>query len=313
MARRRIAPGSPVPFRARAEILAWRSPPLAPPFSGVVPGANRVAVGAGRPSGILGTVRHPITVWSGRAALSLAAAIAVVLATPSLRAQERDPAGDAPPGQPEVGEPTPEAPTTRSLGPGVLRVVVLPPLEVAAMPLGGQITPELRVTRVARNADGEIADVAEPAPLLSGDASAPFVLLFWSGRCPVSRRYREATEALIRDYGGRVRFAFVLNGDEPGRDLFDMLDAAELTVPALRDGEHALANQLGVWVTPSALVFDAQGSLRYRGPIDDDRAAKDREAAPYLRDALQAVLAGRDVESAEPRAFGSAIRRPGIR
>ena len=61
-------------------------------------------------------------------------------------------------------------------------------------------------------------------------------------------------------------------------------------------------------VTPTALLFDRAGVLRYRGPLNDDRQGRKKEPAQLLRVALVAVQEGRAVEAAEPRAFGSTLR-----
>jgi hypothetical protein len=150
----------------------------------------------------------------------------------------------------------------------------------------------------------------EPAPLLAGRAPGPFVLVFWSADCPVTRRYDEALANLFKDYAGTVRFALVCaNDDEPDDALTAAAGRAGFAVQVLRDPAHAAADRLGVWVTPTVLVFDGEGALRYRGPIDDDRAAMGRETEQHVRKALEALTQGLATEGAEPRAYGSAIPR----
>ena len=85
------------------------------------------------------------------------------------------------------------------------------------------------------------------------------------------------------------------------------LAEAGLDVRVVRDGGD-VAERLGVRVAPTALVFDTERVLRYRGPIDDDRRARGKDARAYLVPAVRAVGEGRAIEAAEVRAFGSAVR-----
>jgi hypothetical protein len=59
--------------------------------------------------------------------------------------------------------------------------------------------------------------------------------------------------------------------------------------PTLVDTDSAVAARLGVRVTPTVVVLDAAGAVRYRGPFDDSR---DPAAVrhPFAADALRAVL-----------------------
>jgi hypothetical protein len=63
-----------------------------------------------------------------------------------------------------------------------------------------------------------------------------------------------------------------------------------------------------VTVTPEAVLLDDRGRVRYRGRIDDQFAARQRRnAAPRtheLRDAIAAVLAGREVAEPHVEAVG---------
>lgn len=187
--------------------------------------------------------------------------------------------------------------------------VPVPPEPVA---IGGVLPPDLRVTPVSL---GNAA--AEPVPLESfgGDPEKPLVVLFWSARCPVCRRYGPVLKALAKDYEGRAHLAVVFpNATETEADVRTWLDATGATGALALDPKREAAHVLGAAVTPTALVFDAAGTLKYRGPIDDDRRARRRDTTDHLRVALEAVLAGKPVENPEPRAFGSSVRgRPADR
>lgn len=168
--------------------------------------------------------------------------------------------------------------------------------------VGGQLPSELRVTQLAApEKDVRLADFAEP--------DKPLVALFWSSRCPVCKRYGAALKALAKDYEGRAKFVVVFpNSTETPADASAWLAGEVPAVPGAIDRRRDAATKLAVVVTPTALVFDGAGVLRYRGPIDDDRRRRQRDTIDHLRVAVDAILAGNTVENPEPRAFGSSVR-----
>jgi thiol-disulfide isomerase/thioredoxin len=168
--------------------------------------------------------------------------------------------------------------------------------------IGGRLPSGLRVLPV-RGDDREIGFES------LADDVRPLVVFFWSARCPVCRRYAPVVRALAKEYETRARVALVFaNAAESEADVRSWLDAENVACVAAIDVRQEAATKLAAAVTPTALVFDAGGTLRYRGPIDDDRRARRRDAVEFLRAALDAVAAGKPVENPEPRAFGSAVR-----
>ncbi len=67
----------------------------------------------------------------------------------------------------------------------------------------------------------------------------------------------------------------------------------------------------GVTVTPEAAVVNREGKVVYRGRIDDSIAALGQPRRPVkdadLRDALDAVVAGKSVAKPETKALGCYI------
>lgn len=178
----------------------------------------------------------------------------------------------------------------------------------------GQVLGDLRLGALqgvpASERDAETGQVDVRGRLVS--TGRPFVLVFWSVECPVCRRYAKKLRQLESDHAGQADFVLVLpNADETPERAREQLEAAQLTWPAFLDPSHAAVKHLGTLVTPTVAVFDAKGTLRYRGAVDDDRLAKNREVAETLLDALRATIEGKAVPKDELRAFGSSVRKPG--
>ena len=156
--------------------------------------------------------------------------------------------------------------------------------------------------------DGESHSLADYA-----DAEA-LVLVQSCNHCPYVQAWEGRMSAIQRDYEGRgVRLVAVSSNDAdayPEDSFEEMRSRAErLGFPFdyLYDETQALARELGAERTPEVFLFDADRRLRYHGAIDDsrdDRAVR----VHYLRDALDAVLEGRDPPTTETPAVGCTVK-----
>jgi hypothetical protein len=78
--------------------------------------------------------------------------------------------------------------------------------------------------------------------------------------------------------------------------------------PYVRDDSQAFVRALGARFTPELYVFDRERKLRYHGRIDDNHRDESRVASHDLRNALDALLAGREPPVAETAAFGCSVK-----
>ncbi|MBI3272249.1 MAG: redoxin domain-containing protein [Planctomycetes bacterium] len=142
-----------------------------------------------------------------------------------------------------------------------------------------------------------------------------FVLVFATNACPIAARYLPRLAELERTYRPRgVQFLAVNEGR--GETVVELCAAAVdagLEFPAVKDLDGNVARAVGATRTPEAVVLDAERRLRYRGRIDaqyrtggetPDRGRED------LREAVEDVLAGRDVREPETTVDGCRITFP---
>ncbi|MFQ5701301.1 MAG: redoxin domain-containing protein, partial [Acidobacteriota bacterium] len=120
----------------------------------------------------------------------------------------------------------------------------------------------------------------------------------------------ERMVALAEEYQAKG-FRFLGINSNRAEDADAMRDHArrhDWSFPVLKDAGNVIADRLGASVTPEAFVIDRSGVLRYHGRIDDsqDPAGVTRED---LHDALEAILAGKEVAKKEAKAFGCSIKR----
>lgn len=139
------------------------------------------------------------------------------------------------------------------------------------------------------------------------------VVLFLGTECPVSNAYAPEMERIFQESKSRD-VAVVGVYAEP------TVTAAEaeahgkeyqLTFPRSLDPEQAIARAAEVKRMPTAVVFDAKGQVVYRGRIDDrwspEGKRRDVPRTRELRDAIDAVVAGRVPKVREAQPFGCPI------
>ena len=136
------------------------------------------------------------------------------------------------------------------------------------------------------------------------------VLIFVATKCPVSNAYNERMAKLAADYRAKGINVVGINSNntEPAAEIKQHAADNGLAFTILKDEGNRIADRLGAQVTPEAYLLDAAGKLVYRGRIDNSRNG-DNITANDLRDAVEAVVAGKPVEKAEVRAFGCSIKR----
>ena len=79
------------------------------------------------------------------------------------------------------------------------------------------------------------------------------------------------------------------------------------SLPYLHDESQEVARSWGAEKTPHVFVLDSELSVRYRGAPDADYDDESENAA-WLREALDAVLAGEPVSRPETEAVGCTIK-----
>ena len=144
--------------------------------------------------------------------------------------------------------------------------------------------------------------------------SKVIVLVFTSTDCPLVRRYLPALKRLEKEYRPRgVQFLAVnVGADDSIAGMAAFALRHEVEFPFVKDFDASCADALGVKRTPEVAVLDKDRRLRYRGRIDDQYrlgGARPTPSRRYLKEALDALLAGRAVAVKETPVDGCPITR----
>ena len=139
---------------------------------------------------------------------------------------------------------------------------------------------------------------------------ATTVVVFISVQCPVSNSYNSRMNALYSDYTAKgVKFLFInANATERVADVKAHAQRVGFAFPVEKDQNNVVADMFGAHATPETFVIDKSGVIRYHGSIDDSQNEANIRTK-RLRNALDAVLAGKNPEVSETKAFGCSIKR----
>lgn len=162
-----------------------------------------------------------------------------------------------------------------------------------------------------KNAQGQAV------PLSSFNDAQLVVVVFTSVKCPYAKSYEARLRQLDQTYGGKgVKFVYVnaAIGLEEGNAAKAQPDdaAGNPNYPYLIDEGQQLSRQFGASKAPEVFVLQNSPEgfhLRYKGAIDDNPQVESYVKERYLASALDNLLAGRSVGTAERRATGCMIKR----
>ena len=141
----------------------------------------------------------------------------------------------------------------------------------------------------------------------------PAVVVFTCNHCPYALAWHDRIAQAARDYPD-VRF-FAINPNDAERYPADSFDAMRERVerdggwplPYLRDESQEVARAYGARTTPHVFVLDAEGTVRYAAAPDADYRDEGQKAR-WLREALDAVLAGEEPGRPETEPVGCSVK-----
>ena len=148
---------------------------------------------------------------------------------------------------------------------------------------------------------------------LRGDGVTAVV--FTCNHCPYALAWHDRIAEVARDYADRGVRVLAINPNDAERYPADSYEAMKERVerdggwplPYLRDESQEVARAFDAKTTPHVYVLDADGALRYQGAPDGDHRDESQNAA-WLREALDAVLAGEEPPQQETDPVGCSIK-----
>jgi peroxiredoxin len=157
--------------------------------------------------------------------------------------------------------------------------------------------------------DFSLPDLDGQLHTLSSARGRVAVVNFWSAECPLSERADREVLVYLEGWGQAVRyFTIAANTNEPTELIRQVSQERGLSL-VLRDHDQRIADAYGAQTTPHFFVVDRIGVLRYQGALDDVTFRQRTATRFYLKQAVEALLAGRKPDMDQTPAYGCTIVR----
>lgn len=141
------------------------------------------------------------------------------------------------------------------------------------------------------------------------------LVLFSCNACPWVKKWEDRISSIGNEYQQKGIGVIMINSNDPAKVAEDGFEemvartkAKAFAFPYVVDATSEVARAFGATRTPEAFLFDAKGKLVYHGAIDDNASDAKAVEVPYLKNALNAVIAGEAIPAAKTKALGCSIK-----
>ena len=152
--------------------------------------------------------------------------------------------------------------------------------------------------------------------------SGGLLVIFSCNTCPfvVGNGEKEGWEGrynqIAEDCNSKDIGMVLINSNEAKRDKGDNLEDMKTRAKKLSyqmayvlDEKSNMANAFGARTTPHVFLFDKDLKLVYEGKIDENVNSANEVKEPYLRNALQNLKEGKEINPNKTKAMGCSIKR----
>lgn len=163
-----------------------------------------------------------------------------------------------------------------------------------------------------KNTDGKLVSLSD-YPGAKG-----FTVIFTCNHCPYAKAYQDRIIAIDKKYKSKGYPVIAISSNDPEvlpEDSYaNMIIRAKekgFTFPYLFDESGDICRKYGATRTPQVYLLEKKGSdliLKYTGAIDDNSQDASKVTAPYLANAIDALLAGSTPEPSFTKAIGCGIK-----
>ena len=142
------------------------------------------------------------------------------------------------------------------------------------------------------------------------------LVMFTCNTCPYVIKNQQRTNA-INKYALENNIGIILlNSNEGARSGSESLEAMQTYAKNQNykwyyavDKDHEIADAFGANRTPENFLFDKDLKLVYHGAIDDNPSDDSNITRQHLKEAMDNLLAGKDIVVKESRSVGCSIKR----
>lgn len=175
----------------------------------------------------------------------------------------------------------------------------------------------LQIGDIMPKADVKMLDISNKEVSIKDVMKKNGVLVMFScNTCPYVIKNQERTKA-ISEYALQNEVGVILlNSNEAYREKDDSFEAMKAYAKTQNlkwnyvvDKNHELADAFGANRTPECFLFNNKSTLVYHGAIDDSPADANAIKRIHLKEAINELVAGKEITIKESRSVGCSIKR----
>jgi len=164
-----------------------------------------------------------------------------------------------------------------------------------------------------KNVDGKLVSLSD-FPNAKG-----FIVVFTCNNCPYAKAYQDRLIAIDKEYKAKGFPVIAINPNDPAVEPADSYEAMVTrarekgyTFPYLFDPKHEVFRLYGATNTPHTFILQKDGKgkqvVKYIGAVDDNYQDASAVKKPYIENAVDALLSGKDPEPSSTKAIGCSIK-----
>lgn len=164
-----------------------------------------------------------------------------------------------------------------------------------------------------KNTDGKMVSLSD-----FSDAKG-FVVVFTCNHCPYAKAYQDRLIEIDKQFKKMGYPVIAVNPNDPEVEPGDSYEAMVTrarekgyTFPYLFDEKQAVNKNYGATKTPHVFLLQKNNNgeliVKYIGAIDDNYQDASAVKTPYLKNALEALLKGKDPEPDFTKAIGCSVK-----
>lgn len=188
---------------------------------------------------------------------------------------------------------------------------------LAVFTLMGFVPANLNIGDELPKASVKIKDISGKTLTLNDVIETNGLLVMFScNTCPYVIKNQQRTRDILKYAQTKNIGVVVLNPNEAYRNNEDSFDAMNEYArengyqwPYAIDKNHELADAFGASKTPECYLFNNKNKLVYHGAIDDSPADAASVSRYYLKDAINALISGKEIPVKTSRSIGCTIKR----
>jgi peroxiredoxin len=201
-----------------------------------------------------------------------------------------------------------------------MKKILLPLLAFASVAtMAFTISEVLPIGSAMPKADVKLKDISGKEVAIKEVKKENGVLVMFScNTCPYVIKNQQRTVDIAAFAEKNNVGVIILNSNEGQRDDADSYEAMKAYAKEqgykwhyVIDKNHELADAFGANRTPESFLFNKELKLVYHGAIDDNPSDADNVKRHHLKEAINEMIAGKEISHKESRSVGCTIKRKG--